>query len=50
LGGAEINHRYGFDFGKPTHVAEIRDKLIAKMTRDQIAEAQRLTREWKPTK
>ena len=27
-----------------------RDDLAAKMTRDQIAEAQRLTREWKPTK
>jgi uncharacterized protein len=27
-----------------------RDKLAAKMTRDQIAEAQRLAREWKPTK
>jgi TPR repeat protein len=27
-----------------------RDKLAAKMTPDQIAEAQRLAREWKPTK
>jgi uncharacterized protein len=27
-----------------------RDDLAEKMTRDQIAEAQRLTREWKPTK
>jgi hypothetical protein len=49
LWGAETYHRYfGFDLGKPTHVAEIRDKLTAKMTPDQIAEAQRLTREWKP--
>ena len=50
---AEIVHRYyGFDLGKPTvtGVAEFRDKLIAKMTREQVAEAQRLTREWKPTK
>jgi TPR repeat protein len=30
--------------------AKERDKLAAKMTPDQIAEAQRLTREWKPTK
>jgi hypothetical protein len=27
-----------------------RDKLAAKMTPHQIAEAQRLAREWKPTK
>jgi TPR repeat protein len=27
-----------------------RDKLAANMTPDQIAEAQRLAREWKPTK
>jgi uncharacterized protein len=50
FGGAEIAHRYGFDFGKPSHVAEFRDKLTAKMTPEQIAEAQRLAREWKPTK
>jgi uncharacterized protein len=47
---AEITHRYGFDFGKPTHIGEVRDRLVAKMTREQVAEAQRLTREWKPTK
>ena len=29
--------------------AEARDLLAKEMTRDQIAEAQRLTREWKPT-
>jgi TPR repeat protein len=29
--------------------AEARDKLVAKMTSAQIAEAQRLAREWKPT-
>ena len=47
---AEIAHRYGFDFGKQTHIAEVRDRLVAKMTREQVAEAQRLAREWKPTK
>jgi TPR repeat protein len=30
--------------------ADMRDELAAKMTPDQIAEAQRLAREWKPTK
>ena len=30
-------------------VAEQRDRLTAKMTAQQIAEAQRLAREWKPT-
>jgi uncharacterized protein len=30
--------------------AEMRDEVAAKMTPDQIAEAQRLAREWKPTK
>jgi hypothetical protein len=30
--------------------ANKRDELAAKMTPDQIAEAQRLAREWKPTK
>jgi hypothetical protein len=29
---------------------KLRDDLAAKMTPDQIAEAQRLTREWKATK
>jgi hypothetical protein len=29
--------------------AKARDELAAKMTPDQIAEAQRLAREWKPT-
>jgi hypothetical protein len=27
-----------------------RDKVAAKMTPDQIAEAQKMAREWKPTK
>ena len=30
------------------HFAEVRDSVAASMTRDQIAEAQRLAREWKP--
>jgi uncharacterized protein len=30
--------------------ANSRDSLAAKMTREQIAEAQKLSREWKPTK
>jgi TPR repeat protein len=30
--------------------AKLRDDVAAKMTGDQIAEAQRLAREWKPTK
>jgi len=29
--------------------AQMRDAVAAKMTREQLAEAQRLTREWKPT-
>jgi uncharacterized protein len=29
---------------------KVRDDVAAKMTPDQIAEAQRLTREWRPTK
>lgn len=29
--------------------AQFRDDLAEQMTRDQIAEAQRLAREWKPT-
>jgi hypothetical protein len=29
--------------------AEARDEIAKEMTRDQITEAQRLTREWKPT-
>jgi TPR repeat protein len=32
-----------------TVAAEARDKVAAKMTADQIAEAQKLAREWKPT-
>jgi hypothetical protein len=31
-------------------VGQARDQLAAKMTPDQIAEEQRLAREWKPTK
>jgi hypothetical protein len=30
--------------------ADERDKVAARMTPDQIAEAQRLAREWKPTR
>jgi hypothetical protein len=30
------------------HAAERRDSVAKKMTRQQIAEAQRLAREWKP--
>ena len=30
--------------------AEDRDRVAARMTREQIAEAQKLAREWKPTK
>ena len=30
--------------------AEMRDRLANKMTPEQIAEAQRFAREWKPTK
>jgi hypothetical protein len=30
--------------------AKARDELAAKMAPDQIAQAQRLAREWKPTK
>ena len=35
---------------RDTVAVEFRDKLAEKMTPDQIAEAQRLAREWKPTK
>jgi hypothetical protein len=31
-------------------VGKLRDELTAKMTPEQVAEAQRLAREWKPTK
>jgi TPR repeat protein len=44
----EMARPYGLDFGKTWDVAKERDKLAAKMTPDQIAEAQRLAREWKP--
>jgi TPR repeat protein len=49
---AENAHRYGLDLPKaPVPVPDFtkeRDKLAAKLTPDQIAEAQRLAREWKP--
>jgi len=32
------------------YIRKKRDEVAAKMTPDQIAEAQRLAREWKPTK
>jgi TPR repeat protein len=49
---AEIARRYGFELGevrKAPLVKKYRDELAAKMTPDQIAEAQRLARQWKPT-
>ena len=33
---------------RPNFAAEYRDKVAAKMTAAQVAEAQRLAREWKP--
>ena len=34
---------------KATEYREARDRIAKKMTAEQIAEAQRLAREWKPT-
>jgi hypothetical protein len=32
-----------------THFVERRDKVAAKMTPDQVAEAQKLARDWEPS-
>ena len=53
--GAEAHKWFNLAASKSTgedqkKFAELRDTIAAKMTPQQIAEAQRLAREWKPSK